>query len=632
MNFCCHEDVNLTQFLINHFKLQQRINIGYILAGSVSVVIVILAAVAFSSISNDYRSYVSSSQKFHIDLLLTGQIIDIHRQAMIYTYQGHASAADQVMTGYENLLKQLDADLQVNPPKIQALLDTIRPHLKNYYAVFLQVKKQRDTQQYLIRNDFHHHASTIETLIRNLTIQFGQSSDVHWQFESILNRLLSAERNLYRYLDILDSSYVIAAKEQLNEAIAILENIGQQNHVQQNLIKEAIDGLERYRKSFNEVVQRTRGYLYLINVVMAAEAYEILYQSKKLSTFVAEEMTAREQAISAHVKEILWMLMVCCTALLVIMTLITDSIRRSIALPIVRLAHTFRALTEGSSQASIPDYPVNDEIGQLMHAATSFRKKNMETECLLQESMRLTHALESSHKTLEHTNEELEQVIHTVSHDLKSPLVTSMGFVSIMRKLADQGQYEQAVSRLDKITLSIARMEQLISDLLDFSRVGRIDLDYKRIDMNALLYQFAQTHEENLNRIGFTLRIHPNLPVIHGNESRILQLFENILTNAVKYALNEEQGAWLEIGAITHYDHFLIFCRDNGPGIEPAFQQKIFGLFYRLDNHAEGSGIGLAIVKKVMKIHGGDIWVESEPGQGACFWLRFPRPKTAEVS
>ncbi len=622
----------MTQFLINHFKLQQRINIGYILAGSVSVIIVILAALAFSSISNDYRSYISSSQKFHIDLLLTGQITDIHRQAMIYTYQGHPSAADQVMTGYENLLKQLDTDLQANPPKIQAFLDTIRPHLKNYYAVFLQVKKQRDTQQYLIRNDFRNHVSTIETLIRDLTIQFSHSSDVNWQLESILNRLLSVERNLYRYLDILDSSYVAAAKEQLDEATAVLENIGRHNHAQQSLINQAIDKLERYRQSFNEVVQRTRGYLYLINVVMAAEAYEILYQSKKLSNLITEEMAVKERAISAHVEEILWILTVCCSVLLAIMALITDSIRRSIALPIARLANTFRALTGGSSQASIPAYPLNDEIGQLIHAASSFRDKNMETECLLQESLRLTRALESSHKTLEHTNEELEQVIHTVSHDLKSPLVTSMGFVSIMRKLADQGQYEQAVSRLDKITLSIGRMEQLINDLLDFSRVGRIDLNHKRIDMNALLYRFAQTHEENLNRIGFTLRIHPNLPVIHGNESRILQLFENILTNAVKYAPNEEQGARLEIGAIAYYDHSLIFCRDNGPGIEPAFQQKIFGLFYRLDNHAEGSGIGLAIVKKVMKIHGGDIWVESEPGKGACFWLKFPQSKTAEVS
>ncbi len=622
----------MTKFLIDHFKLQQRINIGYILAGAVSVVIVILAAIAFSSISNDYRNYVSSSQKFHIDLLLTGQITDIHRQAMIYTYQGHPSAADQVMTGYEKLLKQLDADMRANPPRIQVFLDTVRPHLNKYYAVFLQVKKQRDTQQHLIRNDFRNHASAVEALIHNLTIQLSHSSDAHWQLESILNRLLSAERNLYRYLDILDSSYVTAAKKQIDEAMVVLESIGLHDRAQQNLINQIADGLERYRQSFNEVVQNTRGYLYLINVVMAAEAYEILYQSKQLSTLIAEEMTNKEQAISAHVQEILWMLMLCCGVLLTVMILITNSIRLSIASPIVRLANTFRALAEGSNQARVPEYPMNDEIGQLIHAATRFRDKNVETECLLQESMRLTRALESSHKTLEYTNEELEQVIHTVSHDLKSPLVTSMGFVSIMRKLADQGQYEQAVSKLDRVSLSIARMEELISDLLDFSRVGRLDLDHTLIDINVLLSRFFQTHEENLNRIGFTLRVHPNLPVIQGNESRILQLFENILTNAIKYATNEVQGSRLEIGAIAHFDHFLIFCRDNGPGIEPAFQQKIFGLFYRLSNHTEGSGIGLAIVKKVMKIHGGDIWVESELGKGACFWLRFPRPKTSEVN
>jgi signal transduction histidine kinase len=298
-------------------------------------------------------------------------------------------------------------------------------------------------------------------------------------------------------------------------------------------------------------------------------------------------------------------------SLLLFTGLFSFFISRSITVPLNRLTRTFRRLASGSSEAEIPEYVLRDELGELTIAAGSFKQRNI--------------ALEESRKELRHSNEELEQFVYTVSHDLKSPVVTSMGFIGIIRKLAGQGKYEQAVAKLDRVASANERMSQLIRDLLELSRVGRMDMEKKLLDLNELLSNFAESQSIRLQSAGLSLLIASDLPVIYANESRVLQVFENILSNALKYAHNEAGGR-LEIDAAGDEDRWYIFCKDNGPGIPLEFHEKIFGLFYRLDANAEGTGVGLAVVKKIMKSHGGDIQVAPQTeGEGAVFRLTFPK-------
>ncbi|WPD24224.1 MAG: HAMP domain-containing sensor histidine kinase [Candidatus Electrothrix scaldis] len=166
-------------------------------------------------------------------------------------------------------------------------------------------------------------------------------------------------------------------------------------------------------------------------------------------------------------------------------------------------------------------------------------------------------------------------------------------------------------------------MGQLINDLVELSRVGRIDLDKKQLDMNLLLKKLQEEKQRRFNSANIRLTIERNLPPIHGNESRVLQVFENLLSNALKYAVKPE-GTEVTIGGTSKNKEVIFYVKDDGPGIESNFHEKIFGLFQRLDNEAEGTGIGLAVVKKVMQFHEGKIWVESSPGKGATFWLSFP--------
>ena len=180
---------------------------------------------------------------------------------------------------------------------------------------------------------------------------------------------------------------------------------------------------------------------------------------------------------------------------------------------------------------------------------------------------------------------------------------------------------------LDKVVKANERMSQLISDLLELSRVGRIDMDKKLLDLNALLADFTRNQTERLKAAQFTLLIGPKMPTVQANESRTLQVFENILSNALKYVRTESEARCLEISATEDAQWYHIYCADNGPGIPAEYREKIFGLFYRLDVNTEGTGIGLAVAKKIMKFHGGDIRAEERLGPGAVFHLTFPKPE-----
>ncbi|XOF32514.1 MAG: ATP-binding protein [Candidatus Electrothrix sp. YB6] len=305
--------------------------------------------------------------------------------------------------------------------------------------------------------------------------------------------------------------------------------------------------------------------------------------------------------------------------LLCVLCVFSSLVSRSIAFPLNQLTGTFRVLAAGSSDASIPEYRLRDELGELTAAAESFKQRNI--------------ALEESRKELRRSNKELEQFVYTVSHDLKSPIVTSMGFISIIRKLAGRGKYEKAVARLDRVVSANERMSQLIKDLLELSRVGRMETGKQPLDLNELLSTFAENQSIQLENADFTFVTASNLPVVYANESRILQVFENILSNALKYACNEnesenENGGKLEITADEDEDWLYIYCRDNGPGIPPEYHEKIFGLFYRLHSGGDGTGIGMAVARKIMKFHDGDIRLEPQSGvagEGAIFRLMFPK-------
>jgi two-component system sensor kinase FixL len=224
---------------------------------------------------------------------------------------------------------------------------------------------------------------------------------------------------------------------------------------------------------------------------------------------------------------------------------------------------------------------------------------------------------------LEVKNVELERFAYTVSHDLKSPLITIQGFLNYLERDASVGNVERMRADITRISNAAQTMQELLDELLELSRVGRIVNPPEKVPLGELAREAVDTVAGRLTEGGVEVEIAPNLPIVYGDRPRLREVLENLLDNAVKFMGDQPQPR-VEIG-VRRDDHETVFyVRDNGVGIDPRYHEKVFGLFEKLDPKTEGTGVGLAIVQRIVDIHGGRIWVESEgveQGTSFCFTL-----------
>lgn len=216
-------------------------------------------------------------------------------------------------------------------------------------------------------------------------------------------------------------------------------------------------------------------------------------------------------------------------------------------------------------------------------------------------------------------NAELEQFTYTVSHDLKSPLVTINGFLGFLEQDAAAGNLERLKKDTQRINEAVQKMQRLLSELLELSRIGRMMNTPGMIPFNELVDDALAIVQGRLNECKVTVRTHPDLAVIHGDRPRLVEVLQNLIDNAAKY-MGDQPDPCIEIGQRGKENGRLVFyVRDNGMGIAPEHHERIFGLFNKLDAQSEGTGIGLALVKRIIEFHGGRIWVEGEEGKGSTF-------------
>ncbi len=226
-------------------------------------------------------------------------------------------------------------------------------------------------------------------------------------------------------------------------------------------------------------------------------------------------------------------------------------------------------------------------------------------------------------------SDELERFTYTVSHDLKSPLVTLHGFLGLLKKDVADGNAERVERDMERIQSAAHSMQRLLEALLELSRIGRMVNPSETIPLTRAAQEAAERVEGRIAESGVEVEIAPDMPAVFADRSRVLQVLQNLIDNAVKFIGDGDQPK-VEIGAREEGDEVVCSVRDNGIGIDERFHEKVFGLFDRLDKAYEGTGIGLALVERIMKVHGGRAWVESEgEGHGSTFYFALPRPVAA---
>jgi light-regulated signal transduction histidine kinase (bacteriophytochrome) len=232
---------------------------------------------------------------------------------------------------------------------------------------------------------------------------------------------------------------------------------------------------------------------------------------------------------------------------------------------------------------------------------------------------KLSRAMEE----LARSNAELEQFAYITSHDLQEPLRMVSSFVQLLAKRYKGKLDQDADDFINYAVDGVKRMQSLITDLLAYSRVGSRGREFKPVSSDIALDHALSNMLTTIEKSGAVVTRGP-LPVVTGDNSQLVQLFQNLIGNAIKF--NRGGAPHINVSADQQGNEWVFSIRDNGIGIEPEYFERIFLIFQRLHDRKQypGTGIGLAICKKVVERHGGEIWADSEPGMGSTFYFTLP--------
>ncbi len=220
---------------------------------------------------------------------------------------------------------------------------------------------------------------------------------------------------------------------------------------------------------------------------------------------------------------------------------------------------------------------------------------------------------------LEYQNQELSDYAHMVSHDLKSPLRSIDTLTSWLKEDYKNQLDDDGNERINVIRANVEKMDTLINGILEYTQIGRDQMEFYTVDMNNLIANIIDLIDmpEHFNLIK------NDLPQIKGDKYRLQQLFQNLISNAIAY--NDKEIGSIEIGVTDKNKYWEFFVKDNGKGIDAIYFEKIFKTFRKLENRQESSGIGLSIVKKIVDLYGGEIWLSSELGKGTVFYFTLKK-------
>ncbi len=225
---------------------------------------------------------------------------------------------------------------------------------------------------------------------------------------------------------------------------------------------------------------------------------------------------------------------------------------------------------------------------------------------------------------LENKNAELERFTYTVSHDLKTPLITIKGFLGLLGKDINANDEDLVKADIEKINSAADTMAKLLEDLLELSRIGRVMGDPVTCNLTTVAKQAIELVKVSIDEHGIEIVL-DDMPDIEGDKTRLIEVYLNLIENSIKFR-GDQISPRIHIGSVEKDGMICCFVRDNGVGIDAEYHVQVFGLFERLSADAGGTGVGLALVKRIVEVHGGKIWIESDGlGLGSVIWFTLPK-------
>lgn len=230
------------------------------------------------------------------------------------------------------------------------------------------------------------------------------------------------------------------------------------------------------------------------------------------------------------------------------------------------------------------------------------------------------HQKEQLLQKLKHQNEQLNDYAHLVSHDLKSSLRNLSALLAWVKEDCIEKIGEESVGNLNLMEAKIEKMDQFLEDIINYSEIGATSLKTTTVDLNKKVAEIIESIYIPKN---ISIVVNGNLPVLKADARRLRQVFQNLISNAINF--NDKENGLVEIGVEETEDFYTFSVKDNGRGIPKEYHEKIFNTFTTLGYHEKSTGMGLSIVKRVLDLYGGEIWLESEVSKGSTFYFTIPK-------
>jgi signal transduction histidine kinase len=374
------------------------------------------------------------------------------------------------------------------------------------------------------------------------------------------------------------------------------------------------------KESFPPTVNKSMGYFFEASHLIGFEP--VVEGKLALGTlFLKSDMGAMYERFMLYA--ILALLIIVLSLLLAY--LLSKRMQKQITIPILRLALTAEAISNRQDYSVRAEKSGNDEIGLLTDAFNHMLGTlEKQTDEIMSFNQKLEQNIKDRTHELQSANKELEAFSYSVSHDLRAPLRSIHGYMNIFsedyfHQLDDEGK------RLISVSIANARkMGQLIDDLLEFSQLGRKAMRKVEVDMKELVTDVWKEQTEMAPGREIELRMQ-TIHMAHAERVTIRQVWTNLISNAIKYSMNSK-SAVIQIGSYLDGLNVVFYVRDNGAGFDMKYYEKLFGVFQRLHSEDEfdGTGVGLAIVARIISKHEGKVWAEAAVGEGATFYFSLP--------
>ncbi len=452
---------------------------------------------------------------------------------------------------------------------------------------------------------------------------------VRWVLMRLRDEFSGASRLITNYLNEQEPEYKDAYSEayfNMKKYVNKYRNLLAQDK-EAGFVKELEAGLDRFNSLVLSVIDRQDKVTKEMGWTLVKLQETLKGKLEKTIEVELLQIEKNKSDLKKRITTINILIFLIIGGVALIMVFIVFYTIRSITNPIQKLYDGAEVIGRGNLDHRL-DIKTGDEIEKLAGGFNKMAGELKELYTDLENKVKeRTAQLADANKALQVKNKELDDFTYIVSHDLKEPLRGVKAFTKLLvedysKKLDSEGK-----DHLQVISESSSRMTNLIEDLLNLSRIGRIKNIEPDVDLDALISDVKKNLMYSLQEKKVDLKIKDGFPKVRCDRIRISEVFSNLISNAVKYSKKDTRPV-IEVGYSEKNDLYEFYVKDNGIGIEKQYFDKVFQIFQRL--HAkggeyEGTGAGLAIVKKIIENHGGRIWVDSKPDEGSTFYFTLPK-------